>query len=202
MSYKIDIIENANFKTSTWSGGKTTEIYIYPKNSTYKNLDFYWRLSSATVELEHSTFTKLPNITRYICTLDGNLSIKHDSENFISLLPFQIHKFQGDSNTESFGVVTDFNLMLGNGCEGSLTTINLNDKLNFSSFSSTKQHTQINETFFCPNSTFYISINKAKNIYINKNSLVLLTIPYGLSIDITLHSDVKTNLLRSTMVIP
>lgn len=201
MNYKIDIIENINFKTSNWSGGKTTELYIYPKDSVYKNLDFNWRISSATVELDHSTFTKLPGITRYICTLNGNLSIKHNNENLINLLPFHIHKFQGDSDTESFGQVTDFNLMIGSGCDGYLTHINLTNSINFSSFSCDKIYAQLNEAFFSPDDPFYISIDNNNKYTINKNTLVLLTIPYGHSLNITLNSDKKINILRSTIVI-
>lgn len=201
MNYKIDIIETDSFKTSTWTGGKTTELCIYPKDSVYKNLDFNWRLSSATVEVEHSTFTKLPSITRYICTLNGTLSIKHNNESIINLSPFQVHKFQGDLNTESFGQVTDFNLMIGPGCEGVLSSFNLDNSLNFSSFSCDKVYTHINEAFYCPNGSFYISIDNSTEYIINKNTLVLVTIPYNHSINITIHSDKEITLLRSTMVI-
>lgn len=201
MCYKVDIVGNDNFKTSNWSGGKTTELYIYPKDSIYKSLDFKWRLSSAAVELEHSIFTKLPNITRYICTLNGNLSIKHTNESLINLSPFEIYKFQGDLDTESFGKVTDFNLMVSAGCEGYLTSITLDNTLSFSSFSCDKLYNQINEAFFSPTDSFSISIDKEKKLTINKNTLVLLTIPYGNSINITIHSDKKINVLRSTMLV-
>lgn len=201
MNYKIDIIGNDNFKISNWSGGKTTELSIYPKDSIYKNLDFNWRLSSATVEVEHSTFTKLPSVTRYICTLNGNLAIKHNNEALIDLCPLEIHKFQGDLDTESFGQVTDFNLMIGTKCEGYLACLNLGNTLSFSSFSCNKPYTHINEAFFCPNDSFYISIDKGQDLLIPRNTLVLLTIPYGHLVNVTLHGDIKTNILRSTMVV-
>ena len=37
----------------------------------YQSRDFLWRLSSATVELEESTFTSLPDFDRIIPTLKG-----------------------------------------------------------------------------------------------------------------------------------
>ena len=33
MSYNIEIIRENQYKTSKWSGGTTTELYIYPVGS-------------------------------------------------------------------------------------------------------------------------------------------------------------------------
>ena len=73
MCYTVKIIHDSDYKTSNWSGGTTTELAIYPLDSNYKNLDFKWRLSSAKVELEESTFTYLPNTNRFILSLDNPL---------------------------------------------------------------------------------------------------------------------------------
>ena len=35
MSYNIEIIRKNQYKTSEWSGGTTTELYIYPVDSQY-----------------------------------------------------------------------------------------------------------------------------------------------------------------------
>ncbi|WP_346873980.1 HutD family protein [Clostridium sp. UBA5988] len=129
MGYKIEIITKDKIKTSNWSGGTTNEIYIYPKDSNYKDLNFKWRISSATVELEHSTFTNLPKVYRYITTLEGSMDLCHNKGPLIHLEPFEVHGFSGDVNTESFGTVTDFNLMIGPGCYGVMKTICLGDGL-------------------------------------------------------------------------
>ncbi len=82
MSYSIELIHNEDYKTSNWSGGTTTELAIYPVNSDYKNLNFKWRLSSAKVELEESTFTYLPNTSRFILSLDDPLRLQHENKAF------------------------------------------------------------------------------------------------------------------------
>ena len=46
-------------------------VSIAPENGNYQSRDFLWRLSSATVELEESTFTSLPDFDRIILTLEG-----------------------------------------------------------------------------------------------------------------------------------
>lgn len=74
------IITNSAYKTSSWSGGKTTEIFIYPPNSSYQARDFQIRISSATVEVGESNFTKLPDYNRVLMILLGQLEINHTGE--------------------------------------------------------------------------------------------------------------------------
>ena len=42
----------ADYVTTQWSGGATTQLAIAPKGAVYADRDFLWRLSSATVELD------------------------------------------------------------------------------------------------------------------------------------------------------
>ena len=61
----------ADYVTTQWSGGATTQLAIAPKGAVYADRDFLWRLSSATVELDESDFTPLPAYDRVISTLRG-----------------------------------------------------------------------------------------------------------------------------------
>lgn len=62
MKCEIKVITKEQQKTSTWSGGTTTQLAIYPEDADYGKRNFTWRLSSATVEAEESVFTSLPGI--------------------------------------------------------------------------------------------------------------------------------------------
>lgn len=128
MSIQFEHIKKDALTTSTWSGGTTTQLAIYPKGSVYKNRDFNWRISSATVETEVSTFTSLPGITRYITTLSGTLKLEHKNYHSVSLNPFEVDCFDGAWETTSFGQVTDFNLMLSRGTYGVLRTKKLTER--------------------------------------------------------------------------
>jgi len=175
MGYKIEIITKDKIKTSNWSGGTTNEIYIYPKNSNYKSLDFSWRISSATVKLEHSTFTNLPKIYRYITTLEGSMDLCHNKGPLIHLDPFEVHGFSGEVNTESFGKVTDFNLMLGPGCDGVMDTLKLTDDspLNLKLNSRKNKYSCHNYIFFSPNSDLSFTID-GNNISLPKNDTLII----------------------------
>ena len=129
MTVNYLILHPSNFITSAWSGGKTTQMIIYPTSSSYKNLDFKFRISSATVETDQSVFTILPDIHRFITPLNGLLSLKHDEMNEILLNPFDIYEFPGDIETISHGKVQDFNLMLAKGVKGSLKKIQIDHSL-------------------------------------------------------------------------
>jgi len=65
MSVTIRHITVPEYVTTRWGGGATTQIAIAPAASQYADRDFLWRISSATVELETSDFTPLPDFERF-----------------------------------------------------------------------------------------------------------------------------------------
>lgn len=105
----------ADYATSTWSGGTTTELLIRPRGAVYAQRDFLFRVSSATVDLAESTFTVLPDYDRLIATLEGTVTLLHDDGPALTLAPYQVHAFDGGSDTHSWGRCRDFNLMLRKG---------------------------------------------------------------------------------------
>lgn len=205
MTYSIDILNESNFKTSDWSGGKTTELAIYPPNSIYKDLNFKWRLSSATVDLEKSVFTILPNITRFITPLNGVLQLKHNSEDLITLHPFEIHKFNGDYETTSYGKVKDFNLMLGKNAFGYLSKISIDldpIEINLNPRDNENNFNEISEIFFSPNGSIKFNIGENEEIILHENELLLIHVDYpcnDFNIKLT-YINGKCTVLRSTIM--
>ena len=108
---KIKIIRKEDISISKWSGGLTKEILIFPENAQYGNRNFEFRISSATVELEESTFTKLEDYNRILMVLDGKLKIVHNGNHSIELNKYEKDRFMGSWDTKSYGKVIDFNLM-------------------------------------------------------------------------------------------
>lgn len=106
-----EIITSDRFRTNSWPGGTTTELYIFPLTADYKLRNFQFRLSTATVELEKSDFTSLPGVSRKLIILDGQISIKHEDRYSRQLKKFDVEEFEGDWITSSVGKCTDFNLM-------------------------------------------------------------------------------------------
>ena len=112
-------------KTTTWSGGTTTELLISPEKAVFSDLDFDFRLSTATVEVETSTFTPLPGVSRTLLVLDGQMALHHEGHHSSELGKFDIDKFQGDWNTHSKGKCTDFNLMTRGLTNGDIVGLNI-----------------------------------------------------------------------------
>lgn len=115
MSHPFELRAAPDYVTTTWSGGTTTQLLIAPADAVYADREFLWRISSATVELEESDFTPLPAYRRLIATLRGNIVLTHNDSAPVSLLPYEIHAFDGADRTHSVGKCTDFNLMLRKG---------------------------------------------------------------------------------------
>ena len=117
---KITQLTAADFRTSTWSGGTTTELFLYPENGSYAARDFLFRISSATVDLEESDFTPLQGVERNITPLEGSFVLAHPGAAPVMLPPLAPpYRFWGDVPTHCVGRATDFNLML-KGCEGTM----------------------------------------------------------------------------------
>ncbi len=104
-----------DYTTTRWSGGTTTELLIRPRGAAYAQRAFLCRVSSATVDLDSSTFTPLPDYHRLIATVEGEIDLIHDGDAPIHLKPFEVHAFDGGSETTSLGRCRDFNLMLRKG---------------------------------------------------------------------------------------
>ena len=86
-------------QVSNWSGGKTTQLFIYPENSEYAKRNFLFRISSATVDCERSEFTSLPGVDRVILPLKGSLHLFYEGHGEKVLAPYEQDRFDGGWNT-------------------------------------------------------------------------------------------------------
>lgn len=121
MRMKIRSVNKDDFKTTRWSGGTTTEFFIYPPGADYQKRKFAARISSAVIEDEYSKFTELPGVTRYLALLSGETDLVANGEKIV-LDPHEIVKFSGTDVVESYGTCRDFNLML-KGVNGSMDCV-------------------------------------------------------------------------------
>lgn len=113
MDWKL--LTRADYAAAGWSGGTTTQLAIAPEGADYAGRNFFWRLSSATVELDHSTFTPLPDYNRFLSVLEGEIRLRVDGGALAPLVPGQVIAFDGGVPVESWGQCVDFNLMVRKG---------------------------------------------------------------------------------------
>ena len=126
MSQLLEKLTPPDYVTTTWSGGTTTQLLIAPAGADYAHRDFLWRVSSATVALEESDFTSLPDYRRLIATLQGDIVLTHNAGAPVTLRPCEVHAFDGGDRTKSVGCCRDFNLMLRKGrADGRMESIEL-----------------------------------------------------------------------------
>ncbi|MBO4289929.1 MAG: HutD family protein [Lachnospiraceae bacterium] len=114
------------YRTTAWSCGTTTQLWIEPYEADYADRDFLWRISSAAVEDEISTFTPLPDYDRFIAAIQGDIVLRHEGGEPLSLHPYDVHAFDGGASTLCTGRCRDFNLLLRKGrAEGTLEAVKL-----------------------------------------------------------------------------
>lgn len=127
----LKLLRKAKQKKIKWSGGTTTQLYIFPEEAKYEKRNFLFRISTATVNLPSSVFTKLPNVLRTIMILDGEIKLEHDGKSTKILKKFSTDNFDGSIDTKGFGVCTDFNLMTTENYNGNIKSIVLHAAQNF-----------------------------------------------------------------------
>ncbi|MFD6443041.1 HutD family protein [Peribacillus sp. NPDC060186] len=198
MSYLLKIIRKSEQITNLWSGGKTTQLAIYPDDGDYLKRDFKWRISTADVEVEESVFTHLPGIQRIIMILDGDMSLHHKGKHHVQLKPFEQDRFDGGWTTRSIGRVTDFNLMLAEGCKGDLSTIYMNNGIHHEVLDN-RESTKRSEAFYCVKGTSRISIDEKETIVLEQGDIVILNLDHTrnkLNINLSNHNDSTATIIK------
>jgi environmental stress-induced protein Ves len=114
---------------SSWSGGTTTQLAIFPNSASVEKRNFDWRISTARVELEESVFSDFSGYQRIFLSLDNPLVINHALPTGVlqvNLNPFESTGFDGSWKTTSKGVVTDFNVIFKPNYHPEVRVIDLN----------------------------------------------------------------------------
>ncbi|NLM04513.1 MAG: HutD family protein [Clostridiales bacterium] len=197
MAYSINVLRRHEQSTNKWSGGTTTQLAIYPENAEYDKRNFLWRISSAKVEVEESTFTSLPGIKRIIMVLDGKLHLHHEGHHNIDLDVFQQDTFSGDWNTKSYGKVTDFNLMMNEDSDGALEAIGIkgNDSKEILSNKSV-------EAYYCVKGEVQVTINGTELIKLCEGDFLLIDMHDHeeiVTIKLSNLEDMTTQLVRTML---
>lgn len=117
---KIQHFQTDKSKTIYWAHGTSTELFIFPPQSNFQSRNFLFRISTATVEAEETTFSSFPTISRTLMVLEGDLTLIHEGRYTKHLHPFDQDTFDGGWITKSRGKVTDFNLMCRENARGNL----------------------------------------------------------------------------------
>jgi len=194
LSFSLKIKTKSEQITSLWSGGKTTQLAIYPEEADYSKRDFKWRISTAEVEVDESLFTHLPGIQRIIMILDGDMSLQHQGKPSMHLSPFEQDRFDGGWTTRSIGKVTDFNLMLAEGCEGDIRTIHMNDGTHAEVLDN-RDSSKRTDAFYCFKGRSRMNIDEKETIVLEQGDLITLNRDHtsdNLNIKLSNHDDDST----------
>jgi hypothetical protein len=125
MEYRLT--RAADMKTSDWSGGRTTEIFIHPVGSSVGARDFDIRVSTATVDLDESAFSDYSGYIRHIMPIEGSFELTFDGHCRDFLNTFDSTTFNGDRTVHSAGRCRDFNVIHRPSWAGGLTAIGPGD---------------------------------------------------------------------------
>ena len=112
--------EESHHKTIKWDGGETKELYIYPENAIYQNMDFDFRVAVNNWRRERSVLRKFPGYKRQVMLLDGEIHLSHKDQHTITLGRYEQDISMGDWQTECRGCGTELTLLTREGFTGKL----------------------------------------------------------------------------------
>lgn len=105
-----------------WAGGKTWQLIILPEDATLSKRNFDYRLSSASIEAEHSRFTAFPGFERDLVLLTEPITLQIFGRRQ-PVQPGKVFHFYGSDMVESEGKTQDLNLIKRAGLPGKLEII-------------------------------------------------------------------------------
>ena len=114
-------IQLSKASVHSWSGGTTTELFIYPEGSSFAKRDFTLRISIATVETNTSVFTPFPNTNRTLLVLEGTQRLEHQGAHTAHLKALEQDTFSGNWTTHCTGTSRNFNVMTAGTKEAKVT---------------------------------------------------------------------------------
>ena len=171
------LYEKNDFNIGKWSGGVTTEFAIYPETARYLERDFIWRLSSASVELEESSFTRLPDYDRTLLVLEGEAVLVHGDERTVKLAAMEQDSFDGGVKTKCFGRIRDYNLMVRKGCRGSLHVLDAESGAKPVPQSGCSENAHRSYAFYCVSGYAVVSAEGRSHMVKEGQQLVLNATP-------------------------
>ncbi len=175
MEYIVEKVTKEEQQTSLWSGGTTTQLAIYPKKALYSDRNFLWRLSSAKVEIDETVFTSLPGIRRQIMVIEGALTLIHEGHHEVTLEPYEKDSFDGTWTTRSVGKVTDFNLMMADGCKGELHAFHIGEKKSVEvELISCTEYAKVTEAFYCTSHSIEVQWQPNRVVSLREGELLLI----------------------------
>ena len=88
-------LPQSTYKTTTWKGGVTRQIFISPADGDLSARQFDVRISSAIIDDVQSDFSDFSGFTRYILPLEGEITLIKEGRR-IALSHNALYEFEGD----------------------------------------------------------------------------------------------------------
>lgn len=73
-------LPQSSYKTTTWKGGVTRQIFISPADGDLSARQFGVRISSAIIDDVQSDFSDFSGFTRYILPLEGAITLVKEGD--------------------------------------------------------------------------------------------------------------------------
>ncbi len=122
----IKSIKKADYKKSVLKGGKSLELYTYPRHSIFENRDFEFRISSRNVHCDKFVQEDFEGYYRHLMIIEGEAKVTHENYYSIKLKKFKDDFYKGSWITKTKGTYRDFILTTRSREAGDISVIKNN----------------------------------------------------------------------------
>ncbi len=196
---QLRVIKKEQQLESSWSGGKTWELAIFPEGAKYLDRDFIWRLSTANSEREESSFTKLPDYDRILMVLEGDVVLAHGEERTAHLQTLEQDTFDGAVKTKCYGrLIRDYNLIYAKGCQARMDVKKLRQTASPIEMSADAAEVTSSYGIFCLEGYCVVSCGDSSEM-IRPQEQAVIDFPHGVTGDILVMGEGKVILTEVIM---
>ncbi len=130
------IIKKEDFVKTSWAGGETIQMGIYPEDAVFSHKDFLWRISSASFTSKGSKFSDFTGYQRYILPLKGSLRLDHEGLYRRDLEAYDVEYFDGSWTTLSENSLDciDYNFIVKSGSQAKLQILEEGQEYEFKAY--------------------------------------------------------------------
>lgn len=119
----------SHHKTVKTDYGQTQELYIYPEDAMYQELNFSFRVARTVGETEKGALRHYPGFKRKLMLIDGELHLQHKGEHEITLGQYETDVSLGCWETETSGRGVDLSVLTTEGFQSKIELLHYNDKV-------------------------------------------------------------------------
>ena len=126
--FAVKLMKREDQPLCKWTGGQTRSFFIYPPGGEGATaFDYDFEITSSTMEFPDSEYTIYEGYDRILMIIENSVKLVHEDGRTVVLNKYDYDVFSGETATHSYGLATDYEMMVRHGIDAGIKVIELPD---------------------------------------------------------------------------